>query len=201
MTRWLLWWRRVTMMLPLLLMLLLAGFSGWVAREALLATHGGAGSSPAPQKPDYFLQDFQTRSFDATGRAGAELSGSAMQHIPGNQTVRIVQPRLRVQDQQGALTHASADVGLSNADASNVQLFGHAVLQRQAPGQQLVVVRSSFLNIFPQTRRISSNRPSTVQQGQSMFSGDDLQMNGLDGTFTMQGSVRGRLRRETGATP
>ena len=201
MTRWLLWWRRVTMMLPLLLMLLLAGFSGWVAREALLATHGGAGSPPAPQKPDYFLRDFQTRSFDATGRAGAELSGAAMQHIPGNQTVRIVEPRLRVQDPQGALTHASADVGLSNADASNVQLFGHAMLQRQAPGKPLVVVRSSFLNIFPQTRRITSNRPSTVQQGRSVFSGDDLQMNGLDGTFTMQGAVRGRLQRETGTSP
>ncbi len=198
MSRWLSWWRRAATMLPLLLMVLLAGFSWWVAREALLAMHGGGNSPPAPQKPDYFLKDFQTRSFNSLGQGGAELSGAGMEHIPGNQTVRIAQPRLRVVDAQGALTHASAQVGLSNADGSNVQLFGDAVVRRQAPKTPEIVVRSSFLNIFPQTRRISSNRPSTVQQGSSVFAGDDLEMNGLDGTFSMQGKVRGSLRPNPG---
>ena len=193
-----LWWRRVSTMLPLAMMFLLAGFSAWVAREALLAIHRAGQSAAAPQKPDYFLRDFQTRDFDELGRSSAELSGAAMEHIPGNQTVRIAQPRLRVVDAQGALTHASAQVGLSNADGSNVQLFGDAVVRRQAPKTPEIVVRSSFLNIFPQTRRISSNRPSTVQQGSSVFAGDDLEMNGLDGTFSMQGKVRGSLRPNPG---
>ncbi|MDE2120114.1 MAG: LPS export ABC transporter periplasmic protein LptC, partial [Betaproteobacteria bacterium] len=142
--------------------------------------------------------DFQTRSFDSLGRSTAELSGAGMEHIPGNQTVRVAEPRLRVVDADGARTLASAEVGLSNADASNVQLFGQAVVRRLAPNTQELTVRSSFLNIFPQERRISSNRPSTVQQGSSLFSGNDLQMNGLDGTFTMQGSVRGTLRPSPG---
>lgn len=196
--RMFLWWRRISTMLPLFMLLLLAGFSGWVAREALLAIHRGSTSVPAPQKPDYFLRDFQTRSFDSQGRSSAELSGASMEHIPGNQTVRIAQPRLRVLDEQGVMTHASAEVGLSNADGSNVQLFGDAVLSRQAPNAPDVIVRSSFLNIFPQERRISSNRPSTVLRGASRFSGDDLQMNGLNGTFTMQGGVHGSLQREPG---
>ncbi len=193
-----LWWRRVSTMLPLALMLMLAGFSAWVAREALLAIHRSGASSAAPQKPDYFLRDFQTRNFDALGHSSAELSGAAMEHIPGNQTVRIVQPRLRVHDAQGAVTLASADVGLSNADGSNVQLYGQAVLRREAPKAQTITVRSSFLNVFPQERRISSNRPSTVRQGASEFSGNDLQMNGLDGTFTMHGAVRGHLLQGAG---
>ena len=193
-----LWWRRVSTMLPLALMLMLAGFSAWVAREALLAIHRSGGSAAAPQKPDYFLRDFQTRNFDSLGRSSAELSGAAMEHIPGNQTVRIVQPRLRVHDAQGAVTLASADVGLSNADGSNVQLYGQAVLRREAPKAQTITVRSSFLNVFPQERRISSNRPSTVLQGASEFSGNDLQMNGLDGTFTMHGAVRGHLLQGAG---
>lgn len=196
--RWLSWWRHATTMLPLVLMLLLAGFSWWVAREALLAMHGGGGGPAAPQKPDYFLKDFQTRSFDDLGRSSAELSGASMEHIPGNQTVRILQPKLHVVDAQGANTRASAQVGLSNADGSNVQLFGDAVVRRQAPNTREIVVRSSFLNIFPQARRISSNRPSTVQQGASLFSGDSLEMNGLDGTFTMQGQVRGSLSSRPG---
>ncbi len=197
-THWLAARRRATTTLPLVLMLLLAGFSWWVAREALQAIGVGGAAATAPQQPDYYLRDFQTRSFDSLGQSTAELSGAAMQHIPGNQTVRIEQPRLRVVDSQGALTHASAQIGLSNSDGSNVQLYGDAVLQRQAPHTQAVVVRSSFLNVFPQTRRIMSNRPSTVQQGLSVFSGDDLEMNGLDGTFSMHGQVRGRLQSGSG---
>ncbi len=196
--RWLAWWRRATTTLPLVLMVLLAGFSWWVAREALQAMRGGAALASPPQQPDYFLKDFQTRTFDALGNPGAELSGAEMAHIPGNQTVRIVQPRLRAHDGDGALTLASAQLGLSNADGSNVQLFGDAVVRREAPGAQPLTVRSSFLNIFPQVRKITSNRPSTVRRGDSVFSGQNLDMNGLDGTFRMHGQVKGSLADHPG---
>ena len=181
------------MMLPLLLMLLLAGFSGWVAREALLATHGGAGSPPAPQKPDYFLQDFQTRSFDAAGRAGAELSGAAMQHIPGNQTVRIEQPVLHAVEAGGVVLDAHARIGISNADASNIQLLGDAVVKRTVPGSPELSVRSDFLNIFPNAQRVLSNRPTVVQRGAMRLAGDTLDFDGVAGTLSVHGAVRASM--------
>jgi lipopolysaccharide export system protein LptC len=188
-------WRRLSLLLPALLMVLLAALSWWVAQEAGRGAGGSSGLREPPQKPDYFLHDFHTRTFDAQGHITAELSGQAMQHIPGNDTVRITQPTLRAQTAQGVLTTAQAQIGISNSDGSNVQLLGDAVVHRVAPNMPALTVRSDFLNIFPNAQRISSNKPSTVQRGDSLFSGGNLEMNGLDGTFAMRGQVSGTVVR------
>ena len=188
-------WRRLSLLLPPLLMVLLAALSWWVAQEAGRGAGGRGGPREPPQKPDYFLHDFHTRTFDAQGQITAQLSGQDMQHIPGNDTVRIAQPTLRAQTAQGVLTTAQAQVGISNADGSNVQLLGDAVVHRLAPNAPELTVRSDFLNIFPNAQRISSNKPSTVQRGDSLFSGGNLEMNGLDGTFAMKGQVSGTVVR------
>ena len=188
-------WRSLSLLLPPLLMVLLAALSWWVAQEAGRGAGGGSGAHEPPQKPDYFLHDFHTRTFDAQGQITAQLSGQAMQHFPGNDTVRITQPSLRAQTAQGVLTTAQAQAGISNADGSNVQLLGDAVVHRLAPNAPELTVRSDFLNIFPNAQRITSNKPSTVQRGDSLFSGGSLEMNGLDGTFAMKGQVSGTVVR------
>ncbi len=188
-------WRRLSLLLPPLLMVLLAALSWWVAQEAGRGAGGGSGAHEPPQKPDYFLHDFHTRTFDAQGQITAQLSGQAMQHIPGNDTVRITQPSLRAQTAQGVITTAQAQAGISNSDGSDVQLLGDAVVHRLAPNAPELTVRSDFLNVFPNAQRITSNKPSTVQRGDSLFSGGNLEMNGLDGTFAMKGQVSGTVVR------
>ena len=190
--RWARLWRSLSTLLPLLLMLLLAGFSWWVAQQALRALHGGEQASP-PQQPDYFLRDFRSRSYGADGSPGALLSGAAMRHIPGDQTVRVEQPVLHAVDAHGVVLDARARAGISNADGSNIQLFGSALVQRQVPGKPLLSIRSNFLNIFPNAQRISSNQPSVVQRGAMRLAGDALQFDGLAGTLAVQGGVRASL--------
>lgn len=193
MSRWMRLWRRLSTFLPPLLMVLLAAFSWWVAQEAMRAK-GGPGSAPEPpQKPDYFLRDFHTTTFNAQGQLSAQLSGTSMQHLPGDNTVHITAPVLRSQGPQGVVTTAQAQSGISNADASNVQLLGGAVVRRVVPGAPELTVRSNFLNIFPNDQRIASNQATTVQRGATVFSGGNLDMNGLDGTFAMQGKVNVKL--------
>ena len=185
-------WRSASTLLPLMLMTLLAAFSWWVAQQALHALRGGA-PKPAPQQPDYFLRDFRTRSYDAQGRPGALLSGAAMRHLPGDQTVRVEQPVLDVVDARGIVTHASARVGISNADGSNVQLLGDAQVRRTAPGAAPLTIRSAFLNIFPDAQRVTSNQPTVVERGGMRLAGDALAFDGVSGTLSVQGRVRASL--------
>jgi lipopolysaccharide export system protein LptC len=193
MSRWMRLWRRLSTFLPPLLMVLLAAFSWWVAQEAMRAKGGAGGAPEPPQKPDYFLRDFHTTTFNAQGHLSAQLSGTSMQHLPGDNTVHITAPVLRSQGLQGVVTTAQAQSGISNADGSNVQLLGGAVVRRVVPGAPDLTVHSNFLNIFPNDQRIASNQASTVQRGATVFSGDNLDMNGLDGTFAMQGKVHVKL--------
>ena len=185
-------WRSVATLLPLLLMALLAAFSWWVAQQALHALGGGRPSAE-PQQPDYFLRDFRTRSYDAQGRPGALLSGAAMRHLPGDQTVRVEAPVLHVVDARGVVTDARARTGFSNADGSNVQLLGDAQVRRTAPGSAPLVLSSDFLNIFPQAQRVTSNRPTVVQRGTMRLAGNALAFDGVAGTLSVQGRVRASL--------
>ena len=190
--RWARLWRSVSTLLPLLLMLLLAGFSWWVAQQALRALRGSEPAAP-PQQPDYFLRDFRTRSFDSNGLPGALLSGAAMRHIPGDQTVRIEQPVLHAVEAGGVVLDAHERIGISNADASNIQLLGDAVVKRTVPGSPELSVRSDFLNIFPNAQRVLSNRPTVVQRGAMRLAGDTLDFDGVAGTLSVHGAVRASM--------
>ncbi|MDD4888093.1 MAG: LPS export ABC transporter periplasmic protein LptC, partial [Thiomonas sp.] len=66
-----------------------------------------------------------------------------------------------------------------------------AVVERRGTANQPpLVVRSDFLNIFPNQQIVQSNRPTVVQQGQTQFFGNSLHFNGVDGTSSMQGRVK-----------
>ena len=187
-------WLRVSAWTPILLLGLAAAFSWWVAQEVMRAEHGGKAAAPAPQLPDYVLRTFSAARYTPQGRLSAVLDGTRMTHDPASETFDIVAPRWRSVDPAGVVTTASALRGRTNRDGSNVQLLGDAVVERgAAPGQLPIVVRSDFLNIFPDRQVVQSNRPTVVRQGDTRFAGDSLDFNGIDGTLSMHGRVSGKV--------
>ena len=185
-------WLRLSAWTPILLLAVAAAFSWWVAQVVMQAEHGPNTSAAAPQLPDYVLRNFSAASYSPQGQLRAVLHGTQMVHNPGSSTFDITAPRLRAVNPLGIVTTATAQRGLSNRDASNVQLLGDAVVERSAAaGQPPVVVRSDFLNVFPNRQVVQSDQPTVVQRGDTIFSGNSLDFNGIDGTVGMQGRVNG----------
>ncbi len=184
-------WLRLGAWTPVLLLAIAAAFSWWVAQVVMRAEQHPKRSAAQSALPDYLLHDFSAASYNAQGQLSAVLRGAQMAHLPATDTFDITAPRLRAVNPQGLVTTATAQRGLSNKDGSNVQLLGNAVVERSGSANQPpVVVRSDFLNIFPNQQIVQSNRPTVVQQGQTQFSGNSLQFNGVDGTASMQGRVK-----------
>ncbi len=184
-------WLRLSAWMPLLLLALAAAFSWWVAQVVLQAEKGAEKPPAGPVLPDYVLHDFRTERYDPQGRLTSLLSGRQMVHDPAQNTFTLIDPRLRTQTAEGVVTLAQAQQGRSNADGSNLQLIGDAVVRRKAGGgQPPLVVRSDFLNIFPNTQVVESNRPTQIEQGASRLSGDQLRFDGLQGLLSMDGRVR-----------
>lgn len=189
-------WEGASVYLPVLLMGLLALGTWWLVRNApqpLLAT-----ATVAPRhEADYFMQDFSVKHFDATGRLQSEVQGALARHYPDTDTLDIDQVRMRSITPEGRLTRASAHRALSNADGSEVQLFGNAVVTRQPQvlpsGKRLpqLEFRSEFLHAWPQTERVSSNQPVTLTRGNDRFSGDAMDYDNLDQVLQLRGRVRG----------
>ena len=94
---------------------------------------------------------------------------------------------------------ATANRALSNGDGSEVQLFGNAVVVRDAgtdaQGRPLprLEFRGEFLHAFLNTERIRSHKPVTLTRGADQFTADSMDFDNLERVMDLRGRVRGVL--------
>ncbi|WP_427915507.1 LPS export ABC transporter periplasmic protein LptC [Ramlibacter sp. MMS24-I3-19] len=184
------------MYLPVILMGVLALGTYWLVRNTPAFLGGGDTKRAPTHDPDYFMRDFAVRTFDLNGRLRTEVFGAEARHYPDTDTMEIDQPRIRSYNEQGVVTVATARTGISNADGSEVQLVGNAVVVRDAvPGSQVprMEFRSEFLHAFMNTERVKSNKPVTLIRGNDKFTGDGMDYDNLDRVLDMRGRVHGLL--------
>ena len=193
------WWDRVAVYLPIMLMALLAMLSYWLVRTAPGAPEPVAETAPS-HVPDYQMFDFTVRVFDGQGQLKSELWGREGRHFPDTDTVEIDAVRLRTLNPEGRVTTARAQRGLSNADGTEVQLIGQAVVVREAhaptrgPAQQRQELRSDFLHLLADTEVIRTHRPvELLRGGRDRFSAERMEYDNLDRVVRLQGRVRGEL--------
>jgi lipopolysaccharide export system protein LptC len=192
-------WDRLSLYLPVILMGVLALGTYWLARNTPGAVQVAAQRAPT-HEPDYFMRRFTVRSFDPGGRLKSEIFGAEARHYPDTDTLEIDQPRIRAFNPQGILTVATAKRALSNADGSQVQLIGDAVVTREeardAKGQPLppLEIRGEFLHAFLDRERVVSHKPVRLKRGGDVFEGDGLEYDNLDRVLQLRGRVRGVLQ-------
>lgn len=189
---------RLTIYLPIILTAVLALGTYWLVRNApeMLA--------PLPKEapthePDYFMRDFSMKNFQPNGDLRTEVFGKEGRHYPDTDTLEVDQVRWRTISVEGLVTHGSADRGVSNGDGSEIQLFGNAVVIRDAAksskGAPLprLEFRGEFLHAFLDTERVKSDRPVTLIRDGDRFTADSMDYDNLSGVANLKGRVRGLL--------
>jgi lipopolysaccharide export system protein LptC len=190
-------WDRVSVYVPIILMGFIALGTYWLARNT--PSFGTAESSrPPTHEPDSYMRRFSVKTFDPSGRLKSEIFGETARHFPDTDTLEIEQPRVRSFDERGDLTTGSARRALTNADGSEVQLFGDAVITREAgaEGSQerpAMELRGDFLDLFMNTERVTSNKPVELRRGSDRVSGDSMQYDNLSRVLVLTGHVHGVL--------
>jgi len=189
---------RTTLYLPVILTALLALGTYWLARNAPKLLEPTVARA-VTHDPDYFMRDFVVKNFLPTGELRSELFGKEGRHYPDNDTLEVDQMRMRSVSPLGLVTRATADRSLSNGDGSEIQLFGNAVVVRDAAvgpsGQPLprLEFRGEFLHVFVNTERVRSNKPVVLTRGADQFTSDAMDYDNLSGVANLQGRVRGVL--------
>jgi lipopolysaccharide export system protein LptC len=191
-------WERLTVYLPIILMGVIALGTYWMARNT--PTIGPVEPPRAlTHDPDYSMRRFSVKTFEPGGRLKSEVHGAQARHYPDTDTLEIDQPRMRSFNDRGELTVASAQRALSNADASEVQLFGDAVVVRD-PGrdaagrpQPRLEFRSDFLHAFVNKEQVRSNKPVELKRGADTFTADSLEYDNINRVLVLGGRVRGVL--------
>ena len=193
-------WDRLSLYLPVLLMGLLALGTWWLVRNAPTPLSPAAATAPGDE-PDYTMRSFSVRHFDESGRLQSEVRGEEARHYPRTNTVEIDRVRMRSIGPDGRVTVATADRALSNADGSEVQLFGNAVVTRQPlpprpgqPPQPVLEFRGEFLHAFTRAERVTSDRPVVLTRGADRFTADRLEYDHVAQVLQLQGRVQGVLQ-------
>ena len=132
------------------------------------------------------------------------MVGAQARHFPDTDTLEIDQPRIRSFNDAGRLTTASANRALTNADGSEVQLFGNAVVVREPDASASNAAdprfefRSEFLDAQMNDERLKTNRPVELLRGADRFTADAMSYDNLSQQMDLQGHVRGWLAPRAG---
>lgn len=186
-------WESLSLYLPVLLMALLALGSWWLVRNAPSAPKA-AQERLVNHDPDYTMTQFMVKDFDAQGRMQSEIRGDRADHFPDTDTLDIQNVDMRGYAPDGAKTTATAKKGISNSDASEVQLWGNAVVIRQPlPPKSPMQFEGEFLHAWTQEERVKSHLPVVLTQGKDRFTADQLDYDNVSRVVQMQGRVRGVL--------
>lgn len=189
---------RLSLYLPIILTGALALGTYWLVRNAPRLAEPVAAQAPT-HEPDFFMRDFTVKNFLPSGNLRSELSGKEGRHYPDTDTLEVDQVRLRSVSPDGLVTHATADRGLSNGDGSEIQLFGNAIVVRDAatlPNGRFMPrleFRGEFLHAFVNTERVRSHLPVTLTRGSDRFTADAMDYDNLDGVANLRGRVRGQI--------
>jgi len=189
---------RLTIYLPIILTAVLALGTYWLVRNAPEMLAPQAKEAPT-HEPDYFMRNFSVKNFQPNGDLRTEVFGKEGRHYPDTDTLEVDQVRWRSISPEGLVTHGSADRGVSNGDGTEIQLFGNAIVIRDAAkspsGTPLprLEFRGEFLHAFLDTERVKSDKPVTLIRGSDQFTSDSMDYDSLSGVANLKGRVRGLL--------
>ena len=189
---------RLSVYLPVILTALLALGTYWLVRNAPKLLAPAAQQAPT-HEPDYTMRDFVVKNFLPDGTLRSELRGREGRHFPDTDTIEVDGVRAHSVTDDGLKMQVSADRGISNADATEVQLFGHAVVVREAgvDAQGTAVprleFRGEFLHAWLDEQRVSSNKPVILVRGNNRFTADSLDYRQDTGVAVLRGQVHGQL--------
>lgn len=184
---------RLTIYLPLFLFAILALGSWWLVRSVPELTPPGL-DPQLRQDPDFRLDQFTVKSFDASGRLTREISGQSATHFPATQSLHIEGVRILAENEVGTRLTAQAKKGISREAEQQVTLSGEATAVRQADKQgPRVELRGEALTAWLQEERLVSDQPVRIMRGSDVFSAQTMNFDVRSGQYELQGQVRAVL--------
>lgn len=183
----------LTLYVPLIIMGLMALGSWWLVRSMpdLLSSDV---NKPLRTDPDYKLDNFTVKTFDANGRMTRQVSGSSAIHFPQPNELHIQHIQMFALNEAGSEFTARAEKGISSDNDDKFTLIGdvHAVRKADAHGP-LTQLQGERLTAIVQEDRLVSSLPVEITRNRDVFTSNTMDFNTRTGQYLLQGRVRSVL--------
>lgn len=176
--------------LPLLLMGLLALGTWWLVKNSPRPLVPREAAAPRAE-PDYTMQEFLVRRFDAQGEQKVRVQGRELRHYAAApERVEIDDARVLVRAPDGREAVLTARRAVSDPQAERVQLLGQAVVTSRAPDGQSLRIIGESLELDSRAQRLSSHEPAQVESGVGTLRAAGLEYDHLRRSLALSGPVR-----------
>ena len=148
---------------------------------------------------DYELNLFSVKSYRRDGQLQSLILGERARHYADTETLEIEMPQLQVLDLNHNKTTATSTQAISNADGSELQMIGSAVLiktqkvELNIPKREVFELRSEYLNFQMDKDVVRSHMPVQIKKGASTFNALSMDYDNLNQTLNLKGKVRGHM--------
>ncbi len=172
-----------TSFLLLLILTLVTAFAVFFARQESTAP-----PSPLQTESNYFLQDFQLKTFNEKGRLEQIIGGQLLRQRSSDQEHELISPQLTMYS-DGAVWLLSASNGWMDADLSQARLEKNVVLSNDTtPYFQL---KTEALEVDVPNRFVTSRDKVTIEQGRNHLEGARLEAHLDTQIIRLKPEVRG----------
>jgi len=143
---------------PALTLLLLAAGSAWILN--MLTGTDTTKTGQIRQDPDYYMEDFTTRTMEQDGTLKNILSADYMAHYPDNDTTELRGPRLEVFSEDELPINIVADKGWVTEGNEVVLLTGNVTFwQDDRDGLRKIEIITSDVRILPEQEYAETDKP------------------------------------------
>ena len=181
---------RVTPLLPLALMLLLAALTLWL-QYAVLGDSGGD-AKPAGHDPDAVVENFTVQRLDESGRLRYTFSAPKMVHFSDDGSGEVLYPRIVQLAEDGANLTATANRATIHRQGEEAFLYGNVLVLREAtPERPELRARTEFLHMLAEKGVSRTDHTVTITEGRSILTGVGMVLDTNKHQFMLQSQVKG----------
>lgn len=176
---------------PLLLVGVLAGLTFWLQQVAQPGIADRSGR--ARHDPDYIVEKFSVRRFNAEGTLQHTLTSPRMSHYPDDDSTVLNAPLIVFHGTPPS--RLSGNIAYVSKDAKEVVLDGNVSMVRAGVDAPDTVVSTARLNIFPDDETARSDAAVTITKGLTVINGTGLTIDNKTSITQLFGPVRGIIYR------
>ncbi len=183
---------RVHNMLPILLVLLLAGLTLWlrIAVEQTEPTRTASNRHDA----DAIVDNFKLVRMSPAGTPLYSMTARRMAHYPDTDTTELVQPMFQKRGTDGVTMSVTANTAVITPDAGEARFRGNVLLSRSAIAEQPpMLARTEFLHLLADKDLVRTDERITIQEGSTVFTGVGMELNRATRQIQLHSQVKGHF--------
>ncbi len=153
--------------------------SGWLM-DRLAGTPSAYLTGPS-REPDYYMEDFSTITIGEDGLPLNTLYATYMEHIPADDSVFLVKPRLEIFRNNNEPFYITADEGLATNDNDEILLQGNVRMwEENKDGDATLSVDTSDVKIFVLEEYAETDQNATITGKHMTITGQGVRANFKD---------------------